>query len=517
MNVSARFFLVLLFFFNAGAVKWTLSAQEDAEETEPVFYIRDITFNITGQTRPFVLMNHGEFQKGERITGRTNLEAYLRRKTQLLYNQRVLSQVRIEHTEGTADSGGEIPVDLLVSTVDTWNIIALPRPQWDDNDGFDLTIKARDYNFLGTMSPLRIDLGYNLKPEYRDNGFDGSKGSWNFEIDSDIPFRALGYNWIVNFDHFFSYIYDEPVSYKNITGISVEIPTALPFSPAAVITAGFDESFNVHEKNADRYKEEYGAYHKEEWYMSSEVYGQWKMPTGFMAGNFGEFIYTPKLSGKINYQPGGDVGDLRRNPTLGFSHTLGFGQIDWVSNYRSGLDVSIGNSNTLIFDSTPYWRNTLTFSATGHRPIFSFLGFSGMLQYRQWFNTYSDTAGDAIRGIVNKNLAAEYMLSLNLDFPFRILDFRPSIWFNQPKLRLFDLEFQLSPILDLALIRDPIRNIRFSPAEIQVGGGLELIIFSHFMRSLYLRVSVGYDLKKLFSTGDFGNNREVFIGLYHHY
>jgi hypothetical protein len=252
--------------------------------------------------------------------------------------------------------------------------------------------------------------------------------------------------------------------------------------------------------------------------MASEIYGLWKIPAGVFVHTFGELMYTPKLSGRINYRPGGDPGYLRRGFTLGFSHRLGFGQINWINNFRSGLEAYIENTDAFNFYHWA-WDNTLFLSATGHLPLASFLALSGRLQYRHWFNKYSDTAGDAVRGIVNNSLAADYMLSLNMDFTFKILDFRPSLWFNSPKLKLFDLEFQLSPVIDMALVQDPLADIPFSFSGIQAGGGLELIVFSHFMRSLYLRASLAYNLRDLFSTGDFGGStgRELFIGLYHHY
>lgn len=498
-------------FFQAGAQEETAAGVPEAGGAEAVFVIRTIAFNRRGRSLPAALMYHGELKTGERISGRAGLEAYLRQKWQLLYNQRVLESVSIEHTEGEAGEDGAIPVDLLITTVDSWNIIALPRPLLDDNDGFDLTIKARDYNFLGTMSPLRIDLGYNLKPEYVQNGFDGSKGTWNFEIDSEIPFWALGLSWNVNFDHFFSYVYEENTYYKNVTGLSVEIPAALPLALSSV-TAGFDELFIVNEKNADRDAPVYGAYHKD-WYMASEIYGQWKIPTGIILGSFGELSYTPKLSGRINYRPGGDVGPLRKGPSLSLSQSLGFGQINWADNFRSGLDAALSNGNTYNFYYQD-WDNSIALSASGHLPLAPFFALSGRFQYRHWFGTYSDSAGDAIRGIVNNKLAADYMFSLNADFTFKVLDFRPSIWLKQPKLRFFDLEFQLAPIIDTALVKSPAEDA----PRIQAGGGLELIIFSHFMRSLYLRASLAYNLRDLFKTGDFGGaGRELFIGLYHHY
>ncbi|MDR1948660.1 MAG: hypothetical protein LBQ38_04645 [Spirochaetaceae bacterium] len=505
----------------------TPSAVTPVDESTTVYYIRDIDFDITGRTRPFALIYHGELRKGERISGRENLEKYRTETIQRLYNNRVLDSVDIQYTLGPPDADGLVPVDLLIITRDTWNIIALPRPQLDDNIGFDLTIKARDYNFLGTMNPLRVDFGYQLDPEYVNAGFFSNflKGSANFLIDLDMPFNLWGYNWNLNFDHTFSYIHHDVFQkshfyYKNVTGISMELPYRF-----TTFTVGFDESTIVGEENDDRYKDDYGYYYDGTWYMSSAFYGLWKIPTGLAVGDFGELTYTPKITGTVNYRPNGDIGELRRGPSINLSQDIGFGKIDWINNYRKGLEASLTNGNEYNL-SKQRWTETLSLSSAVHWPITPWFGVSGRFQYRHWFNDYYDEAGDTLRGIFNKFIAAESILSLNMDLPFKVLDFTPSLWFDKPKLRFFDLEFHLSPFIDMALVKgwerpsnDKTIKNDLSPGDIQVTGGLELIIFWHFMRSLYLRISYGVDLREMAETGKVpeGDKKEFFFGIGHHY
>jgi len=119
----------------------------------------EIDFDIDGRTRPFALLANGEFREGERIYGKENLEKYISLKRQLLLNQRVLEEVNIEYSLGAVEKDGAIPVSLIIFVKDTWNLIILPYPKYDSNEGFSITIKARDYNFLGTMSALKFDLG----------------------------------------------------------------------------------------------------------------------------------------------------------------------------------------------------------------------------------------------------------------------------------------------------------------------------------------------------------------------
>jgi hypothetical protein len=505
-----------------------LAAGVAAAQEADVFVIRVIDFNITGRTRPFAIIYNGEFKEGEEIRGTANLEKYIRDKTQLLMNQRVLEEAHIDYTLGQAEEDGKIPVNLLITVKDTWNIIAVPYPKYDTNTGFEFIIKARDYNLFGTMNPLRIDLGY----KYDEN----ERNSVLFEIDSDTPFKALGYNWNVNFDHFFSYRPDveAPFYYKNVTGLSME----LPFK-TTTFTFGFEESITLNEENDERYKARYGDFQNGP-YMASKLSTEWKIPTGVYVSEYGELTYTPELSAAFNYGfPEYPLDEFRIGPFLDLSHSLGFTRVNWIENYRRGFDVFAENSYSYNFHKIEKNEKNLnidySLSGTGHFIITDNFGISGRLQFRHWFHHdpgYYDKAGDVMRGILDKAVHADYMLSLNLDFPFRVFRFLPSQWFGTSKLRLFDFDLHFSPIIDLALYHDPESDTAFNPKNMLASGGAELIVFPAFMRSLYIRASIAWNFVASINApeGSYlpsglpvipkfpgGDNREIFIGIGHHY
>jgi hypothetical protein len=520
-------FFLCVFFFGAEF----LAAQDDpSADTQTIYVISGFDFNIKGRTRPFAIINNGEFRTNEEIRGRVNLEKYIKDKIQLLLNQRVLDKVNIEYTLSEPGDEGKVPVHLLISVEDTWNVIAVPYPKYDTNSGFELIIKARDYNFLGTMNAFRLDLGY----KYDEN----NRNSVVFEIDTDTPFTAFGYNWNINFDHLFNYRpdVDEPYQnyYKNVTGLSVE----LPFKKTT-FTFGLEESLFFNEENPDKYKPEYGDF-QEGVYMSTELYTSWKIPTGLNAGSYGELTYTPKISNTFNHGfSEWPLGEFRLGPFMEFSHTLGFDRINWMGNFREGFDVSMDNSYSLDFHRADKDKEPLdidySISGIGHFIISDSFGISAYLQFRQWFYhdpEYYDSAGNVLRGILDKAVHADYMLSLNLDFPFRIFRFTPSQWFGKSRLRLFDFELHFSPIIDLALYHNPVSDTSFDFKNILVSGGAELIAFPSFMRSLYIRVSIAWNLREYINSpsGSYlpsglpvipelpgGDNREIFIGIGHHY
>jgi hypothetical protein len=473
-----------------------------------VYIIRNIDFNITGRTQPFALMHNGKLEKGEEITGKANLELYIHDRTQRLINQRVLREdVQIDYTIGEAGEDGKVPVDLLVTANDTWNVMVFPKPLWDPNTGFDITLKARDYNFFGTMNPLRIDLGYSLNQDQESN--------FNFLIDTDIPFQALGLNWSINFDNELNYTWQEALGYKNTAGVSMELPfktTTFIFNTAHYVT--------WYPRTSRRFRNEYGNYF-EGLINSAEFSTTWKIPTGIKVFDYGELTYQPKISEDIAYNPGNHdlryFNDLIKGPTTTLSQSLGFDRVDWIGNYRRGLDVYFENNNAFNHNRAS-WNNRYSVDARGYFILSDFLAMSGRLLWRHWFynfpEKYVEDAGDMLRGILNDEIWADRMLSLNLEFPFKVFTARPSDWFNNSKMRIFNFDMYLSPILDIALVHLPDNLNDQPPLKMYYTGGAEVLVFPEFMRSLYLRVSAGIDLEAWLKNGKLSSS-ELFIGLGH--
>jgi hypothetical protein len=299
----------------------------------------------------------------------------------------------------------------------------------------------------------------------------------------------------------------------------------LPFK-RTTFTFGFDENTKLNEENADRYQKQYGEFQNGV-YMSSRLFTSWKIPMGLVVGNYGELTYLPEIVFTYNHEfPKWPLHEFRRGPILSFNHSLGFDKIDWIENYRKGMAVSLANAYTYNFyqinEETKALNSSYYISGKGHFIISDFFGISAFLQFRHWFYhepDYYESAGDALRGIIDSAIHADYMLSLNLDFPFRILKFMPSLWFKTQKLRFFDFEMQASPIIDLALHHNPEKNIPFNFENMLFTGGMELIVFPAFIRSLYVRISIAWNFIELINNPGLpeGNNREIFFGIGHHY
>ena len=484
----------------------------DGFDDGSVFVINDFVFNITGFTRPSALVSKGDLVTGIEIEGFDELEEYIADKTQLLFNQRVLDSVSIDYEIGQMRPDGKHPVDIIVNTNDTWNIVAIPRPQYSSSTGFDIILKARDYNFLGTMTPLRLDIGY----KYDQDG----KHSFLFELDSNIPFRAANLDWNIVFWNGFHYRPDteQPFYFKNITGLSVDFKIL-----TTTLTIGFNEHLYYNEENPNIHKPVHGDF-QDGFYMASNPHLSWRIPTGLQVGEYGDLVFTPGVSAMFTHEfPEWPLDDIWYGPSLSFYYNFGFKKIDWIGNFLKGFDVSISNLYSYNFyrddNDMQAWSANLKFNAIGHIPFGDVFAFSGRISYRHWFfDDFPENAGDVLRGIIDSEVDTEYMISLNLDLPVRVLQFRPSQWLFESNTRIIDFDLHIVPFIDAAIYKNPalerdFKDTDFTYKNMLVTAGVEAIIFPEFFRSLFLRISFGLNFSTLLNTSRY----ELFIGTDLHY
>ena len=506
-----------------------LSAQDNSNSDDTVFVIREIEFDVSGRSKPQFLMIHGEFEEGERIRGQENFDSYIALRIQLLNNQRVLDQsfTRIDYSLGEQEADGDVPVKLRVYVKDSNNFIILPYPEYSSSDGLSITMELKDYNFFGTMSTFSLDLGYHLDTQ--------DVSSYRFSFDMNLPFNAAGFLWNLYVENNFEYTNNEPLFYRSVTGISVQVPWYSSLFSIGInqyLTFNDEWSTEAHDiyrdfaKNPEKYLDPFG---------STEFFVDWHLPLGVEIGSFGMLVYNFHSGFMINY-PLGDM-DPTRKPVTTFGNSLGFGRINWMGNLRKGLTVSFGVSNDLYFErqDAPH-RISLEGIAVFHHPFTGFLGFSSIIRYQQWWQ-WSDllgdhipyySAGEFIRGVPDDDLRANQMLSLSIDLPIKIINFIPSVWFKKDQFRIFDCEVYFSPFVDLALLKgplsqlkeDPWEGINFSFKDIISTTGFEVIAFSHRYRSISLRGSVGYNIGKMINEGlpslilgFFPKWDEIYIGL----
>lgn len=488
---------------------------EDAAEkntgafAETVYVIRRIDYRIDGKTRPRALEREGEFREDLRFTGRAALDEYVEEKDRNLHNLRAFREgSSVAYTLGEPEADGTVPVYLEVSVTDSSSLIILPEPKYDSNAGFTLSLNLREYNFWGTLAPFKFDLLWKTDEKNRTAA--------GFILDAALPFYALGRHWKINaFNEFRYYLSGEPAYNKSALGIALELPWK-----ETVFTLGFEQGLVVHEENDDRDDINDGDYH--DWYAYSRPAAGWEIPTPLEAGSFGPLVYTPEAYGVFNYRPG-DVGEYRRGPAAGFNQELGFRRVDWVGNFRRGLAARVFNGNEYNLHRRD-WNNSAGAGVEGHLRFSALAGVSGRILYTRWFGEPYKRAGDTMRGYRDDELYARERLALNVDLPFRLIRFVPSEWKNNEKYHFLDFEQHWSLFADFLMLDAPNERTQsdayaFRPEDLITALGLEIITFPLKWRSVYLRVSAGWNLREWIRTGRLpsGIHREVFIGLGHFY
>jgi hypothetical protein len=479
--------------------------QNDIYTEQSIFIINSFNYNVKGRTLPFVLNTKTELKKGEEITGKINFAKFLKDKKQLLINERVLKDdVRIEYTIGEKTEDGKYPVDLEIYVEDTINIIALPYPKYDSNYGLSLTLKARDYNFLGSMQAFRVDLGYKKDQD--------GLTTFSLMLDSGMPFQAFGLNWFVDFDNYFDYRpeFSKPFYYKNETALSVDFPIK-----NTTLTLSFGESFYLNDENSDDYKSEFGDV-QEGAYMSSKPEISWKIPLGFEIGDYGELTYTPSVNAVFNHKISNQLSTDKVGPFLHFDHSLSFGRIDWIGNFRKGISVGLSNSYgyNIYYAKTGIdnpWSYSYDINAKGHFIfIEDLLGLSARLSQKHWIKSYDEYAGDRLRGVKDSSVTAEYILAFNLDIDVKALRIKPYEWLPDNRFtRLLGFDIHLNPFFDAAWYKHPDKPASSDREYFVFGSGFEMIIYPHRFRSMFLRISVGWDFSDIAEKSPM----EIFLGM----
>ena len=105
--------------------------------------------------------------------------------------------IHAEYDEsGNADP---IPVTLHIAVTDTWNFIAIPYPSFDSNTGFQMKLKMQDFNFVGTLQPLKTDIVYRAT--------ENNQHIFSSSVNFALPFKAGIFDmlWQSSFEILYAY------------------------------------------------------------------------------------------------------------------------------------------------------------------------------------------------------------------------------------------------------------------------------------------------------------------------
>ncbi len=479
------------------------------------YQIRDVRYDLDGRTREYALDETLDIRRDLVLQTREELELYVDFISQKLTDQRVLEDSSVEYELGAPDENGITPVTLRIYADETWNIFPLPYPKYSTNSGWNLKLKVKDYNFLGTMETLNFDLEFYQEDE-------GSTNSFGVGFDFAIPFPlgVLDAQW--NNDAYLSYtIGDSRPEFSFSTGLDI----SYAFKH---VTLQLEASQSV-EMEAD-YRE-----------TGDETYGteflKLSAPVTLLrtTGPLGNVNFTPHTSATYNWDLDGVRHEDLVGPAVGVGYSFSAGKVNWLGNFRKGLLASFSHSYTYNFHDR-LWSTVAELQFEG----FYFINALGISTRAKFFTHYdlasrrfSDTTNvaDWLRGVYDDEsynsgraeLPAGFVL--NLDFPIRVLETDWIGWGealfgrDMPSwLAIADFELQVVPFVDIALYGADDYCL-FHLDDGFYAAGLELVFYPAKMRSIQVRIGAGLDLGARLLEQDWRskNGLEIEFGVGLHY
>ena len=483
----------LLFAFGLAATGVWAQVGSEPDPAAPARYeITEIEYDIVGRTTQWAVERNSEdLREGVTFATLSELEAFLADQQQILTNVRPLAKASVLYEIRPRDSQPDAVV-VYVNTKDTWNVLALPYFRYDSNSGLLLSIRARDYNFLGSLETLRVDLDYEEdtdgNPEY---SYD-----WRFTL----PFQWRGYDWSWQLSQELG-VSDGDVEGGGSTSIGIALPIA-EHDYNLTYTQAYEYDSR---RDNDEAEDEYNRHSLE----SRLAFGT-SYDTGLSLPAFGELRYGPSVSAGVPYWFGEQIAFADRGLTLGFSHGLSAGRVDWIGNFREGAKLSL--SNPVTYDTFEGVVSTsANYSAAGYLELDPF-GFSGRVSGFYNFDksdgsaNVTDDAAGPIRGILNDKMEGDVAFFWNTDVTLKVwtignfVEGQGSIFFDGGFVTSRDEPW------------DNRNDFKWSL-------GIEAIGFPLFARSLYVRISLGFDMREVIEAGQLlgDRKREIFIGLGHLY
>lgn len=466
--------------FGIAATPLSLHAQES------VYEIKTVTYDIDGITQQFAIENAlPSMQVGAQFHTQLELDNFIQEQNRILSNLRQLESAIITYVTHTEDTS--IAVDLLVTVVDSGNFIVLPVPKYNSTDGWELGVRIKHYNFFGTLETFSLGADLLLT---NDN-------SNKIKINPSIflPFRALDTTWYIRskLDVSFSLtsVQDTDFVFNNTVGVDLNF---------------FSKTWNIFYLQGVTYSTDPN---EDEYYLRSRLGIETDFKTASLNDYIGALTYEPLLYTQVKYRFDNLLLDSNKGLVFGLNNSLYFSQVNWVENLRDGIYVSLINKNkfntyTVTIDSSIQLESKI-YNA------FDLFGISNRVGIIYHFplsasDNNINEFGQLIRGTRDNAVEGNIALYLNVDFT--IAGFK-----NKDAL-----EAQASIFIDGLFATNTQEPINITD-DFRLGVGLEGLGFLLPSRSIYMRLSVGFDPlasirnQELFEEG----NYEIFFGFGHHY
>nr|WP_314781444.1 hypothetical protein [uncultured Treponema sp.] len=499
-----RFFLTVLLccFFVLGFYAQNTEEQSDdfllANNT--AYKIESVEYTIKGFTKERLLSSKIPIDKKRIFSSLEEFEAYISELNAEFHNTRTIESHEISF-EFLEPKNNIIPVKLKIYVKDTWNIIALLYPSFDSNRGLQFKLKLKDFNFLGSLEPLTMDLIYN-----RNNA---GKSSFELGAGFALPFHINQVKLLWNTNAGISIDQDKKFGFDFGTGLSGSYKLGVDW---LTLTAGITQDINV---SASPSEKDY--YLKNGFYMSL-TFDIYKNQT------LGTITWTPYFGIDGNWKFTKITKENKKGLNINWAHSFGMGKVNWINNFRQGFTVSFDNN----YEYNTYKKGNVDVSfGLETKGFYSFLDRVGLYgRFDFFYNLFGKTSnehtGKILRGILNNRISTDTAFSFNFDVPIKIGVFKWEEITGVEWTRFFGFELHITPFLDMALVHDTESNTYYNLKHGWYSGGFEIIMYPIKMRSIYARISYGHDLREIKNKDGYAKRdgkpvSEIFIGIGLHY
>ena len=465
-----------------------LGAQENANTR--LYRIESIDYVTEGRTIPFALEDRlVDLRVGREFATREELTLFVNEQQRQLNNLLQIESSEIDTT--FQDRGGYIAVTIRVSTVDSSSIVAFPQPSFSTEEGWEISVKFRDYNFLGRLNTLGIDL-FLILPNPGNDVVDQTAVSIQPRVSLPFSVGDTTIRWDSALNATLEVVTDGDITidFDNTIGVDFDLgPTTWTASYLQGIGVDTDESDDLY-------------------ILTSKLGVASNIVIPVTLGALGRWQYNPDLFTQVKYRFDQPVKADERGFEIGFNHSFTTTSVDWIDNIRTGLSTKLENRNIYNF-YTGELDSSISAEIGGHTHTANLIAYSaraGALYYFPYQDSLNvNQVGNLARGVFDSSANGNAAAYINTDI--KLVGFK-----NKNAL-----EAQGGLFADFVFATDTSRAFDVT-RDLNLGVGVELIGFLLFSRSLFIRLTVGYEVLSAIRAGEFAvDNQETFIQIGHFY
>ena len=499
------------------------------------YQITKVEYDITGMTKQFALEQRVPVDKTIVFQSEEELSAYVEGLKQALMNQRNFESAEIEYeiyalVDISDDQVKEVNVEdditeitLHITTVDSKHLLILPYPKYSSSSGFSIKLKAKDTNFLGTLSEFNADAYVAFLSSGESDQINYQFG---FDLDYDMPFKLgpLDGKWINDYEFSYTIGQTSPEFYAE-TGVDFTLPfEKLSLNFQALQRIGKELDYEV-----------YG----DSLYFGNQL--TFSLPvTVYETMDYTKLYLIPFADFTINYDYNG-ISQSNYNlssPVIKTGVQFKANDINWLGNFREGWYADVSAYYGYNFQQQASVPGA-SFNMQAFKAFNRFALAGRLYGFIQSEKSPYYKVGEYLRGIRDETrfapgtgneeeiaLNVESVILLNMDFPVKLFTWDWTKFTDSHFWSNLNFDVQLSPFIDMALTSNPASGRNFHPADGYYSAGFEVLVYPEKWKGIVVRGSLGFDLGDLFlSKTNFYESSwrrdvsayEIYIGIGLHY